>query len=475
MRSRIALLRGRVVVVLLLAGVGTLAGGAEAKKQREKAPPPELLQHARLLAIDRGGEHREAIRAAGAAGVRAVIWAFREKDPYQIVVGTRLLAEMGDPSAAKPIIDAYLAVPEVRRVPADLPYSLKAFGEPASRLVLAGLDAGKNELIPLAGIVCGPAAVPKLVELAGRQGRDLAYYETIAWALGGTQSPKAIDTLVELYKMKDLSGSLGCVHYALRNIGKAGASRFVEILQGNSDPAIRAVMMDMVEEFQVREAIPTLAAIAGDQKLDWSGLRSSALSALSSFPDNGHADLFFRATQENLPNEWASTAAVVGLGNSGDARAGPLLRERIERSIRGDYPSMLESMGRCRWSEAPEYLIKFLPRTGERGGLRVTYTLKGLGHTGDRRAAKTVLDWLQTNFPEHRGSAEDDASVRAAIDALGELGAEEAIETLERIKNVAFYSICGNYGPRYSYRELATNAIEAIRRAARERGKPNAP
>ncbi len=435
----------------------------------------QLWAHAQELSQDMTGVHHRAVRQAGHAAVPVLIRLVREGDSYQVVYAARLLAEFGDPRAVEPILDACYRHERLQHPDSAVLIGecLRKFGDEAARQVVARLRKGP-ELVSLAGVAAGAAAVPELDRLARIDGWNNEYFGRIVVALAQTGSPEAIDALLHLY------GRLpGEVRAALVRIGKAGAARYVQLLKETKQQDLRRTLMLVVGDLEVREAIPVLVRVLSDESLPWQGQRECAVLALSKFPNNGQAELFFRLMERfRGERDYDAALAAVALGSEGDPRAEPLLRQFVDS--RSGSLEMLYALGRCRAPGAIAFLLHRLETASAdasvAGEARTRYTLKALGYTGDHRAAKAVLDWLTTHMPQagrHLDASSSHYCFENAVWSLGELGGEEALGALERLK--ALESLGHEVGPRRPYEELTTEAIERIKKRARDKGAAPIP
>ncbi len=432
-----------------------------------------LRRHALMLPQDRNGEHGKALLAAGRSAVPALIGVVRSGDRFQVATAARVLGQIGDTRAVEPLVEAYCRHPHSLIVVA-----LKALGEEPSRLVLKKLQEGNLELIPVAGEVCDETAVPTLMSLAKVSGEGKEYYQAVVTALGMVGSQAAIDTILEVHSQ--IKGGGRHVHQALVAIGAAGARKYVHLLESTRDERVRALMVNVVGELRLKEAIPQLVRMLKDERLSWGGRRTAALQALSKIPGNGQTELFLEIMQqlrEEPRKEHYAMVAAVALSNEGDARAEPLLVKHLREHIpkHSYHVPAIYALGRCRGPGSVDFLVALLTKyagdeSAQDEGIQ-RYVLKALGYTNDAMAAKAVLRWIRTRAPEttlHGSSGNWHLCVPNAIWSLGELGSEDAITDLERLRDLKCYSVCGG-GHDTPYRDAATLAITKIREKAEGR------
>ena len=441
-----------------------------------------LRRHARMLPQDKAGEHERALLAEGPAAVPALIHVVRTGNRYQVHTASHLLADIGDPRAIEPLLDAFRrdAQHQHERYPTLLASSLARFREAAAPAILARLAAGQAELAPLAGGVCGEAAVAHLTRLANVRGKPDRYYQLIVRALGDTQSPTAIDPILEFIERPNVAG---LVRAALLCIGEAGGPRYVGLLGGTDSPRVRQLMAEIAGELQLGDAVPALVGILKAPGTRWDGIGGVALKALANVPQNGQAALFFEIMQRleaDPKDSYYAALAAVGLGNEGDRRAARLLRRHIDACIQGQGvwpPQAFRALARSRASGSVGLLCGLLDRfrrdDSTRGEGMVSACLDALGYSGSPKAARAVLGWLEAQPEATQGLGRHGTvrrSVQNAIRSLGELRAEKALPVLAKLRDAKLHSACGG-GHALPFHDVAAEAIRKIAEAAENGGR----
>jgi len=413
------------------------------------------------LSQDMGGLRATELKSMGQEAVPFLMAAAPTPDGFFAV---RILGEMSATETIEPLLDLYR---QDEQGYAAVPAAMKTMGPPGAAAVLERLRRGQPEFIWFAGNLCGPEATPHLAKFAAVPGQSDEYYERCATALGETGDPAAAEPLVALLGRS--SEVDGYARYALVLLGTGAGPACARALQTEKREAVLNLLMSVVAEAGMKDAAPVLAQFVGGADGPWNDRRRGAFFALCRLPDTGQADLFWHLLRR-FPNDGNERyAAAIGLGNAGDARAEPLIRQYYKEMTAIWSPSVpCEAMARCRSEASLDFLLSLLEKhQGDPGQQR--HVLKALGYCQSARAAQAVHTWLKAHMPapESRGGqgAALDMCLENAVGSLGGLGYVEALPELRTLLNVRVHSICGRDDPNYPYRNFAANAIGDIERA----------
>ncbi len=249
---------------------------------------------AKLGDPDARDEAMAALEAVGPPATPWIVGALRSGDVDEKIAVVKLLASMGDPSVAEPLIDAYeksrdprlhraiLEAMAVLKPVAAIPFLVERTRDPSTaRLALLAMEGFGDErtLQPfLKAVIHGdePLARIAIRHLAGfgyKAYKALIPYlthpsvkvrERATWALGRIDHPAARKTLMRLLR----TGTQRIALAAIRGLGETGSDEAFEIITLNvdsDDPQVREAVADALGGFSGNEqAAEHLVSLATD-------------------------------------------------------------------------------------------------------------------------------------------------------------------------------------------------------------------
>jgi HEAT repeat protein len=381
----------------------------------------------------------------GEPSVDCLLESLKDEDPQVRSLSAYALGRIEDPRALKPLIEALEdPEPEVRKNSAvalgDL-NSTEAVGPLLKLLNNETNDDVRSGVIYSLGSIGDPKAASSIIKFFG----DEELGSSAATAVGELGDEETVKKLLPFLKNRDPEvrirsiSALGTIRY--RNIKNQEAVQcLIEMLNDRAaevrkEAAFTLRFFDEPEETALTEQ-PLINAL-GDSDHE---VQKAAISPLKHIKSKKAVPSLEKLLEDK--NQNLKITAINALGEIGDPESldslSSLLRDK-DWPVRRELASSLTEIG---GSKAVDSLIFLL---GDENYRVRQNAANGLGELGDKKAVGPLLKALET---------EREKDVRIAeVQALGELGGNETLETLSRISTDA-----------EEYRNVRAAAEEAMKK-----------